>query len=193
MAPSPKTFEINIRLADIEPEIWRRVAVEGNVRLHELHRIIQLVFSWSDYHLYEFEVAGRRFQPPDTESDAEDSTQISLEDLRLRRGSLFTYTYDFGDSWIHEIRVEEAQPPRQDSFLPRVIDGERRGPPEDCGGPFRYMELLRALKLPLEHLPPGDRDLVEWVGLDFDPDEFSLHQADHALVLFSAWRALSSS
>jgi hypothetical protein len=55
------------------------------------------------------------------------------------------------------------------------------------------MELLRAIELPLEDLPPEDRDLVEWAGIDFDPDEFSLHQADHALVLCGAWRALSFS
>ena len=69
---------------------------------------------------------------------------MSLEELGLRRGSRFTYTYDFGDSWVHEIRVEEAQPSRQDSFLPRVIDGARRGPPEDCGGIRGYQELVRA-------------------------------------------------
>ena len=98
MAASPRTFEIRIHLADVTPEIWRRVVVEGNCTLHELHRIIQLIFSWSDYHLYEFEISGRRFQAPDTESDAEDSSQVSLEEFELRRGARFTYTYDFGDS-----------------------------------------------------------------------------------------------
>ena len=55
------------------------------------------------------------------------------------------------------------------------------------------MELLRALESPLEDLALEDRDLVEWAGLDFDPGEFSLHQADHVLMLCAAWRALSLS
>lgn len=193
MTTSPKTFQLRIRLIDVDPEVWRRVVIEGNFTLHELHRVIQLIFSWSDYHLYEFEIAGRRFQAPDAEADAEDAAGVALEALGLQRGAVFIYTYDFGDSWQHEVRVEEVRRSHQDNILPRVIDGARRGPPEDCGGPERYKELLRVIELPPDELDLDETELVEWAGPDFDPDDFSVAQADHALMLCAAWESLSNS
>ena len=43
---------LHIALEYIEPPIWRRVRVPENYTLHQLHRVLQFVFSWLDYHLY---------------------------------------------------------------------------------------------------------------------------------------------
>ena len=43
---------------------------------------------------------------------------------------------------------------------------------------------------PLEDLPDEARDKVSWAGLNFDPEEFSVDQARHALTLAAAWGAL---
>jgi hypothetical protein len=52
------------------------------------------------------------------------------------------------------------------------------------------MELLAALDKPLEDLDDDIRDLVEWAGLDFDPEDFNVEQGRHALLLSSAWGVL---
>lgn len=45
---------LRIELNDIEPLIWRRVAVPTAANLQTLHRIIQATMGWQDYHLWEF-------------------------------------------------------------------------------------------------------------------------------------------
>lgn len=159
--------------------------------LHELHRAIQILFSWYDYHLYEFELAGRRYTFPDPEAEADDSTQIRLADLKLRSGSELLYTYDFGDEWLHIVEIERMRVRHDEGWLPWLLEGERRGPPEDCGGPQAYMELLESRRTPLEDLGDDDREKAGWAGLDYDPDEFSVEQARHALLLASKWTAES--
>jgi hypothetical protein len=47
-----------------------------------------------------------------------------------------------------------------------------------------------ALRQPLEDLEGDDRDLAERVDEDFDPEEFSLMQARHALILSGMWGIL---
>ena len=183
-------IQIQVRLTEIEPPIWRRIMVSSRTTLHELHRIIQLLFSWYDYHLYEFEIGDRHFQAPDADSEAEDSTRITLGVLGLNPGDVFIYAYDFGDDWAHCIEVERTNVPVDTNRLPCVLDGARRGPPEDCGGPHRYMQLLAALDRPLEDLNDEDRELVEWNGVRYDPEDFSLEQADHSLTLSAAWGVL---
>jgi hypothetical protein len=68
---------LHIALEYIEPPIWRRVRVPENYTLHQLHRVLQFVFSWLDYHLYSFEIGNRRFERPSRESEAEDATAFT--------------------------------------------------------------------------------------------------------------------
>jgi hypothetical protein len=52
---------------------------------------------------------------------------------------------------------------------PACIGGERACPPEDCGGTPGYERLILALKKPDEE---ESKELLDWVGEDFDPDSF---------------------
>ena len=70
---------------------------------YTLHQVIQMVFGWLDYHLYLFEIGERRFEEPLEDAEHEDATAVTLRDLRLTGGTRFTYTYDFGDNWVHGI------------------------------------------------------------------------------------------
>lgn len=144
--PKPRLVELRITVARIEPPIWRSVRVPDAYTLRQLHRVIQFVFGWLDYHLYTFGVGDRRFEPLD-EAENEDSTAIHLRDLALGTGARFTYTYGLGVSWVHEIEVKDVYiytpmdgDPR---VLPVLFGGERAGPPEDYG-PEGYAEMLRA-------------------------------------------------
>lgn len=187
--PKPRLLELCITLAEIEPPIWRRVRVADAYTLNQLHRVIQLVFGWLDYHLYEFRVGDRRFEAPHEEAEGEDSAGITLRELALQKGARFTYTYDFGDNWVHEIEVEGVYmfiPADGDPSLPVLHAGERSGPPEDCGGPHGYAELLQALRDPEHH----QHERLRLWAHDYDPERFDVRTSRNNLVLAAAWGAV---
>ena len=158
--------------------------------LHELHRTIQMLFQWYDYHLYRFQIGERGFEAPDEEAEGEDSTRVRLGQLGLGVGDTFEYAYDFGDDWRHLIEIEGVETVGTQAWLPWVLDGARRGPPEDCGGPYRYSEIQWLTQKAPDNLDEDDQETLAWLGEDFDPEEFSLAQARHDLLLASAWGIL---
>jgi hypothetical protein len=175
-------------MEDIDPPIWREVIFPKSASLHELHRAIQILFGWYDYHLYQFEVEGTSYEAPDPEAEGEDSREAKLGRLAAS-GDVLMYTYDFGDDWRHRIDVLDDSVEADPGWIPHLVDGARQAPPEDCGGVPGFGRLVEALRRPLEYLEDDDRDLVEWAG-DYDPDEFSVAQARHALLLSSVWGSL---
>lgn len=187
--PKPRLLDLRITLARIKPPIWRRVRVSDAYTLDQLHRVMQMAFGWLDYHRYGFKVGERRFQPPYEGGEYEDATAVRLRDLGLSDDARFTYTYDFGDKWVHRIDVEAvyvAAPIDGDPALPVLYEGERAGPPENCGGPHGYADMLKALADP--HHP------AHWVKRiragDYDPERFDVRTARHNLALAAAWGAI---
>ena len=111
------------------------------------------------------------FGPPTT-----DERSTRLETI-VGEGSAFHYTYDFGDDWRHKVIVEKVTPAGPGTTVPDCIGGRRACPPEDCGGPWGYQDLLDS---PAGH--PGSPDArLDYVGHDFDPAEFD--RSDFALNL----------
>jgi len=51
MATPESIAVLRIELADIEPLIWRRVAVRTSMNLKAVHSVIQAAMGWLDYHL----------------------------------------------------------------------------------------------------------------------------------------------
>jgi hypothetical protein len=82
---------------------------------------------------------------------------------------LALYVYDFGDDWEHIVMYEGASPTEASVTYPRCTGGARACPPEDCGGPHRYAEILAALANPRD---PGRVELLAGVANEFDPDAF---------------------
>lgn len=176
----PAVLQLRITLAETNPPVWRRVLVHSDTTLHGLHRLIQFMFEWLDYHLYEFTIRGERYEAPLPEAEGADSTRVTLGDLAMRKGEQFTYLYDLGDHWVHQIVVEERRRPSPHAWLPWLVDGERAGPPEDCGGVDRFAEFLEALVDPDD---PEHEEWRAWVGEDYDPDAFFVRTVRHALLL----------
>jgi hypothetical protein len=178
---SKAIFQLKVSLRRIEPLIWRSVQVADDTSLPRLHRILQLLFNWEDYHLHEF-VAGKRvycFPDPDDFDDRKtiDETLVPLNRLVDRVGDRFEYVYDFGDWWRHDVLLEAIVLPSPDAFYPRCVAGARNGPPEDAGGPFGYAKYLEALADPAheEH-----EEKLAWRG-EFDPEAFSLENINGSL------------
>jgi hypothetical protein len=165
---------LHIALADTDPLIWRRVEVPVDASLKMLHDVIQGAMGWLDYHLWEFEAGDRRYGMPDP--DWEDDSLFAARNTRLKAlidsgAPQFLYTYDMGDNWEHIITVEAVEDGLPGIKYPRYIDGERRAPPEDCGGTPGYEAFLEAIADP-KH--PEHQDATEWhqgcYGKAFDPE-----------------------
>lgn len=174
-------FEFEIKIAHIEPVIYRRVRINASDTFEDLHMLLQVVFGWHNTHLFEFVVDNTRVTMPNEDGDLEPGDKnaftTTLASL-LTEGKEFEYLYDFGDGWEHEIRlVEELQNERL--IFPNCLEGKRSGPLEDSGGVPGYLHILDILKQPKSD---DYVDIVNWVGEDFDPEEFDLFEANEILV-----------
>ncbi len=172
-------FRLHISLDHVKPPIWRRVLIPGDVTLDKLHHIIQLAMGWDDEHLHQFRFGKKIFQPPDPRTAHRlplkepegDTTTTFLGDLISQPGGVLKYEYDFGDGWEHTIKVEEILRGEDVPALPDPVclAGRRQCPPEDCGGPFRYVSLVDTFKDPGH---PDHEDALDWFGEEFDPEDF---------------------
>ncbi|TMM33022.1 MAG: plasmid pRiA4b ORF-3 family protein [Actinobacteria bacterium] len=172
---SRQIFQIRISLADVTPEVWRRVAVPGGYTLDRLHRVIQYAMGWQNYHLHSFEIDGVQYGEPDPDGELElrDELEVRL-DAVAGKDTRFIYTYDFGDWWEHEVSVETIYPAEPDVRYPLCMEGEGACPPEDVGGAYGYAGFLAALGDPAH---PEHAAMAEWIGKRFDPHEFDPDRA----------------
>ena len=85
-------------------------------------------------------------------------------------GTRASYEYDFGDGWIHDIELEAIGRRRNAIKYPCCVDGERACPPEDCGGPGGYADLLETIADPNHE---EYATTMEWLGGHFDPEAFT--------------------
>ena len=184
--PQPATvLQLKVTLRGVRPPIWRRLQIESNGTLAKLHAALQITFAWEDSHLHEFQVGERRFGRPDVEDglaepgETENENGTTLSQAMRRKGAKLLYVYDFGDSWEHEVVVEDIVAAEPTVRYPRCLDGRRAAPPEDCGGAWGYAELLRVLSDPT-HEEHAER--LEWLGDAFDPERFDLAAANRSLA-----------
>jgi hypothetical protein len=57
----PIIYQLRIILRGISPLIWHRLLVRSETTLAQLHAILQILFAWSDEHLYSFHAHGREY------------------------------------------------------------------------------------------------------------------------------------
>ena len=170
---SASIYRVKITLRDIRPPIWRRLELNGSTSLYKLHLMIQETFGWFNSHLHQFVVDGEAYGESVPEADFELSSgrRFKLEQAAPKVGDKFFYEYDFGDGWLHEIKVEAIEKPQSGVSYPRCTKGKRSGPPEDVGGPWGYEDFLAAIK-DSEH--EEHDSYLEWVGGSFDSEAIDL-------------------
>ena len=159
-------YEIRVELQCIAPPIWRVLRVSPQTKLLKLHRIIQKSMGWTNSHLHEFTTNEKPYQKL--------SERIDLEKAFATQKS-FRYLYDMGDGWEHEITVLGVVGGIEEVIC---VSGARACPPENCGGPLGYYDLLLALSDP-DH--EEHKSLREWVGGKYDPNAFDLEKVNKAL------------
>jgi Plasmid pRiA4b ORF-3-like protein/PBS lyase HEAT-like repeat len=175
-----KIYRLTIDLVGSRPRIWRVVEVPGDVTLERLHDIVQAAMGWEDRHLWRFSAGGRRFEYPEIDDlgNSEHASRTLLWEIASKEGAQLQYSYDFGDGWTHDIRVESIDPPEPGVEYPRCIGGARACPPEDCGGIPGYESILAARENPND---PEWHHAMEWLGKGFNAAEFDMAWANVAL------------
>lgn len=167
-----KIYQLKLTLKHIRPPIWRRLEVPADIKLGKLHQVIQIAMGWNGSHMHAFMAGKAVYGTPDPEYGGR---TLNEADVRLREiageGEKLNYEYDFGDGWLHEVKVEKVFDADPAIHYPRCTAGKRACPPDDCGGPFGYEELLEALKTPSH---PDHAERIDWLGGDFDPEVFEL-------------------
>jgi hypothetical protein len=186
--PCPVVYQLRIVLRGVSPLIWRRVLVRSDSSMADLHATFQRALGWSDEHLNRFLIHGREYGVWHDGGIGfrDDPRHVRLADLGLRVGERFLYEYDFTDGWQHDARVEQILPLEPGRYYPVCIGGRRATPPEDCGGPWAFLELRQhysafciAQRL-LELLKP-----ITAAGQDDDDDAVDDHHEE--LVHLLRW------
>jgi len=191
MTTADEIVILRIELQGIEPLIWRRVSVSAGMSLAGVHRVIQAAMGWLDCHLWNFEVSGRKYgmhlpDDPDWNERIENADTITLEALLHAGERQMQYVYDMGDFWEHSIIFEKVTFPVAEASYPQFLGGERRCPPEDCGGPFGYEEFLRKISSKQRKTREG---ALDWYGGSYDPDDIGQRKVITDLGRIASGRA----
>lgn len=168
-----ENYQLKIRLLLEGYDIWRRILIPSRCTFHHLHWVIQKTFDWFDYHLHEFYVIDREAQTderlplyaypmkirivdsqdPEMEEYLEPDKYEVKYDMQTRLKEIFQetdsciYTYDFGDNWEHEIRLEKVVKDSSNRF-PVLLESMGERPPEDVGGESGFEEYMRIISDP---------------------------------------------
>jgi hypothetical protein len=184
---------LRIELEDIKPLIWRRVGVRTSMMLKAVHDVIQTIMGWLDCHLWEFAANGRRYSmlvPNDADWNKRirNMAKAKLSALQTSGVREISYVYDMGDNWQHRIIVEKLKAAERGALYPQFLGGERRCPPEDCGGLPGYYELLRNIA---SKQNKKRNAALEWYGAPYYPDEIDEQQIITALSRIAKTRRRS--
>jgi hypothetical protein len=163
--------------------VWRRIQVPPAYSFWDLHVAIQDAMGWEDLHLHEFRLfddAARRTIAIGVPTDMASPDHPVAPGWTMPLSKYFEpqtgqqlplrYVYDFGDGWEHVLTHEGLQPNKRSQKYPRCLAGERRCPPEDCGGVHGYAEFLKAIANP-QH--PRHSEMTDWIGGAWAADDFT--------------------
>jgi len=178
-------YQLRIDLIGAKPPIWRRILISPEDNLYDLHCAVQSAMGWLNGHLHGFEKRGNHYGMILEEDgfmdfmETKDETKFHIRELLSFEKDTLDYTYDFGDSWDHRIKLEKIINTDVESQLPRCIKGKNACPPEDIGGLWGYYDMLEALQDP-NH--PEHYHYLEWIGGEFDASYFDLDEINEAMA-----------
>lgn len=192
-ADVPRLFDVTIKLQNTTGDPVRVVRLP-DMSLYDLHVVIQYSFDWCEGHLWTFETPQRNYFGPvdgdenggDFGDDWDDADAVTVAGFFDRGIKKMTYLYDFGDSWDHRVSIREVGQSKAKSEdlsqLPRCVRGSGAAPPEDCGGPWGYGELVEAALAPAGEDEEADGRL-DYYGITrpFDPEKCDIDEVNRGL------------
>lgn len=182
-----QNYQIKVTLSHIKPPIWRRLVIDNRVPLDVLHDAIQISMGWTNSHMHQFidsegVVYGQSYDDefmPSLGSNTVEESAVLLNEVLKQEKDWIQYEYDFGDGWEHKILLEKIIPHKKSQFPIVCLKGKRACPPEDCGGPWGYAHMLEQLADPEDE--EEHAELLEWLGDDFQPENFDLEETNQIL------------
>lgn len=168
---SPYKYRAFELLITLDLEIYkakRRIIVPADIEFRHLHNLLQHIFDWENYHLYDFTILGRNMAEPiarlvpfqedlNYDEKAILMEQHTLSEYFPEHDFLF-YTYDMGDNWQHEIELVHVIE-EHDEESPYLLEASGQTPPEDVGGVGGFIS-FRDIMLDSEH--PDHNVMKEW-------------------------------
>lgn len=131
-----RKYTVYAELNDYRPRVWRRFTVSGATRLDSLCFMTLAAFNASGSHLFDLQHNDNHYQLPlynSGISQTKDMTNYWLGDCQPATELLLTY--DFGDMWQFNIKVEAVTEKRMPNRnLPQMMGGVGLGIVEDIGG-----------------------------------------------------------
>jgi len=176
---------VRCEVKSVDPCIWRVMRVPQDLRLGDLHRVLQLVMGWHDRHPHGFQVPPRLSDVPRRATDPSTSAR-QLDDATTIGSALssapdgFIYSYLAENPWHVRIKRTPGTWKRAKEAI-ACLDGYLAGPREDAGGAARYNALLAAT---LGRGGQVSREELERFGPGFDPERFDRCGINRALAAF---------
>ncbi len=129
----------------------------ANLKLKHLHNLMQSVFSWKDYHLYDFSIINSddhiiisRLVPNKEDWKYDDNAILISEHTLDEFFPIYKnmiYTYDMGENWEHEIQLIRVIEEHQEES-PYLLEAKGQAPPEDVGGIPGFLRFLQIMQNP---------------------------------------------
>ncbi len=184
-----RVFTLKVTLADTQPPVWRRLMIPSDITLLRLHNVIQVAMGWSNSHLHYFaDKHGKFYTPARPAGAVSDGARTQLSAIFRTRGDWVRYVYDCGVAWEHTVELEVVGDTGSRCRRAECVAGQRRCPPEDCGGPGSFAQLLEALavKKRLTGSRPGiigrpQSFFQGWLEGPFKPEAFNRSRVSSAL------------
>lgn len=115
--PDALIVRADVHIVDINPPIARTLELPMDLKLAQLHEVLQAAFGWTDSHLHQFDIGGLCYGAPECDEDGLsgrrtfDASEVSLADFAFdfEAPILVFYEYDFGDCWTS--KFDELGPP----------------------------------------------------------------------------------
>ncbi len=156
-----------VEIDDVTPRVARCLEVPVDIRLDDLHFVLQIAIGWQNGHPFEFRIADKVWGPHDREAEHNPAPadRATLADI-LALGDSFQYDYVFGEDWQHTVTLQQRGAAAADVGYPQLVSAEGRCPPADIGGPIGYECYLRTIADPTSI---NHEDMLAFDAPDFDP------------------------
>ncbi len=163
-----RAFELLVTLDVGVYKVARRLIVPADLGFASLHKVLQSVFGWKSYHLYDFTIFGGSKRKPVVRIVPFEADLEYDEDAILMKGHTLSdflpdhkpilYTYDMGDNWEHEIQLVRMIED-YDKESPYLLEASGQTPPEDVGGVGGFVYFHGIMMNPSH---PEYKEMKEW-------------------------------
>lgn len=167
--------DLEIELVDLPYKVTRKLTVPATIALNDLHKVLQAAMGWDNSHMFDFTCgtgrkAHRWFKIDPVWGSGDYDHEIksaTMAHVMAEMGKLksFTYAYDMGDNWEHDLRPGKPRDLAAGEAAIALHGAVGACPPEDSGGAPGFSYKLECLADPTHE---DHEETVEWLGETFD-------------------------